>query len=160
MEKTAMNIFAKIVSAYRDCLHEETGRESGETLDLMKAHFGDGRNWTKDMYANPTGAHCLVGAADHVRVSSLDNAKHFLRLAIAEVAPGAASIEDFNDTRSTYAEVAAVIDRAKEIAVQKARARPAPVVEILPPTAPRARRPAPAPVRVVNRRSLADWIME
>src|SRR5690349_2737080 len=69
---------------------ELTGPESVETLEHMQEHFQDGANWTQGMYENANGARCLVGAANHVRVSSLDNAKHWLRLAIAEVMPGAA----------------------------------------------------------------------
>jgi hypothetical protein len=145
---------------------ELTGDESAATLEHMQVYFQDGTNWTQGMYDNASGARCLVGAANHVRVSPIDDAKHWLRLAIAEVAPGAARIEDFNDTRRTYAEVAAVIERARQLAAQSvARALPAPtapVVEILPPE--RHALPAtaefasPRPARV--RRSLASWIMD
>ena len=145
---------------------ELTGRESAATLEHMQVYFQDGANWTQGMYENTSGARCLVGAANHVRVSSIDDAKQWLRQAIAEVAPGMARIEDFNDTRGTYAEVAAVIERARQLAAQSVvRALPAPaapVVEILPPqrqalppaasvALPRARRRRP---------SLASWIMD
>jgi hypothetical protein len=143
---------------------ELTGRESGETLGLMQAWFQDGANWTQGMYENASGARCLVGAANHVRVSSIDDAKQFLRLAIAEIAPGVARIEDFNDTRRTYAEVAAVIERAKQLAAQSVvRALPAPpVVEILPPER-QALPPATSvalPRARSRRPSLASWIMD
>lgn len=160
-----MSIFAKIVSGYRDGRRELSMPESIETLDLIKEHFDDGRNWTQNMYETPNGAHCIVGAADHVRVSSLDDAKHYLLLAINEVAPGVKRIEEFNDTRRNFSEVAAVIDRARQIAVkgieraqqaaaQSVALRPAPVIEILPP---------PVRVRSVRTRSrpdLATWIMD
>ena len=143
---------------------ELTGRESGETLGVMQAWLQDGANWTQGMYENASGARCLVGAANHVRVSSIDDAKHYLRLAIAEIAPGVARIEDFNDTRRTYAEVAAVIERAKQLAAQSVvRALPAPVVEILPPERQALPAPvvaSPRPARVRPRRSLASWIMD
>jgi hypothetical protein len=143
---------------------ELTGRESAETLEHMQVYFQDGTNWTQGMYENASGARCLVGAANHVRVSPIDDAKHFLRMAIAEIAPGVARIEDFNDTRRTYAEVAVVIERAKQLAAQSVvRALPAPVVEILPPERQALPAPvvaSPRPGRVRPRRSLAGWIMD
>lgn len=143
---------------------ELTGGESAATLEHMQVYFQNGANWTQGMYENASGARCLVGAANHVRVSSIDDAKHWLRLAIAEIAPGVARIEDFNDTRRTYAEVAAVIGRARQLAAQSvARALPAPVapvVEILPPERPAPVVTSPRPAPVLPRRSLADWIMD
>jgi hypothetical protein len=144
---------------------ELTGRESVETLELMQDHYQDGANWTQHMYQNANGARCLIAAANHVRVSSIDDSKQHLRLAIAEVAPGAARIEDFNDGCRTYAEVAAVIERAKQLAVAaQRRALPAPVAEILPPQRQAPPLPVlqfnPRPVRVRSRRSLAEWIMD
>ena len=143
---------------------ELTGSESAATLEHMQVYFQDGANWTQGMYENASGARCLVGAANHVRVSSIDDATQFLRLAIAEIAPGAARIEDFNDTRRTYAEVAAVIERARQLAAQSVvRALPAPpVVEILPPQ--RQALPPAASVALPRARSrrasLASWIMD
>ena len=150
---------------YRQRRLELTGGESAATLEYMQSYFQDATNWTQGMYENANGARCLVAAANHVRVSPIDDAKQYLRLAIAEVAPGVARIEDFNDTH-TYEEVAAVIERAKQLAVAaQRRALPAPVAEILPPQR-QAPPPAPLvlfnprPVRVRRRRSLAEWIME
>jgi hypothetical protein len=145
---------------YRQRRAELTGPESVATLEHMQAYFQDGANWTQHMYENANGARCLVAAANHVRVSSIDDAKNWLRLAIAEIDPGIARIEDFND-RSTFAEVAAVIERARQLAAQSVTL-PAPVVEILPPV-----RQAPTPVvvslprvRARRRSSLADWFMD
>jgi hypothetical protein len=143
-------------SDYRQRRLELTGDESAATLEQMQDYFQDGANWTQDMYENASGARCLVGAANHVRVSCIDDAKHWLRLAIAEVVPGIARIEDFNDTRRTYAEVAAVIERAKQLAAQSAArlALPAPSA---PPVVVLNPRPPP---RERVRRSLAEWIMD
>jgi hypothetical protein len=159
---------------------ELTGPESVETLEHIQGYLGDGTNWTQGMYQNAEGARCLVGAAYHVRVSSLDNVPHFLRQAIAEVAPGVTRIEDFNDGCHTFAEVAAVIERARQLAAQSAaralprpapalRALPAPAQaepEILPPERQALPQPAPVvvrnprPARVRRRPSLASWIMD
>jgi hypothetical protein len=167
-----MGFIEKIGNDYRQRRVELTGPESFETLDNMRGFFADGSNWTQQMYENANGARCLVGAANYVRVSRIDDAKHWIGLAIAEVAPGVARIEDFNDTRSTFAEVSAVIERAKQLAAQSvARALPAPVVEILPPQlpAPALSRAVPVPVTrtVVRYReprmprpSLLDWFMD
>jgi hypothetical protein len=142
---------------------ELTGGESAATLQHMQEYFSDGENWTRGAYENATGSRCLVGAANHVRVSSIDDAKHWLRLAIAEVEPGMAHIEDFNDTRHTFAEVAAVIERARQLAAESAARAlppPSPVVEVLPPSDavpvvfhPRRR-------ESVRRRSLTNWVMD
>lgn len=160
------------IQNFRQRRLELTGDESAATLAHMQDYFQDGANWTQGMYANASGARCLVGAADHVRVSSLDDAKYWLRQAIAEVAPGVARIEEFNDTRRTYAEVAAVIERARQLAAQSAaRALPAPVVEILPPPQPAPARSRAVPVPVTRtvvryreprmpRPSLLNWIMD
>jgi hypothetical protein len=159
--------------AYRRTRRDLSMPESMATLDQMQDYFQDGKNWTQGMYENASGARCLVGAANHARVSSIDDATHWLRLAIAEVMPGAARVEDFNDGCRTFAEVATVIARARQLAAQSAArvslpppapALPAPVAEILPP----APRPAAPPVvfnprplpRARVRSSLADWIMD
>jgi len=177
-----------MIESYRKRRAELTGPESVATLEHMQEYFKDGANWTQSSYANGA-ARCLVGAANHVRVSSIDDAKHWLRLAIAEVDPGITRIEDFNDTRSTFAEVGAVIERARQLAAESvalalpppAPVLPAPVVEILPPeqaalnnpiiaqllgrAAPNAPpvflEPEPLPrARVRPRRSLVGWILD
>jgi hypothetical protein len=172
-----MNYFDKVRLA-RTTL---TSPESVATLDHMREFFADGKNWTQSMYRNTAGARCIVGAANHVKVSSIDDAKYWLRQAIAEVAPGMRRIEDFNDGCNTYAEVAAVIARARQLAlaaqapVRAALPAPVQVVEIMPPDA----QPVPVPVPPVidmqayeenlnriqaatrpRRRTLSDWIME
>lgn len=102
-----------------------TGAESIATLDAMEEFFQGGTNWTQGAYNRPDGTKCLVGAANHVRISRLDEAKHFLRAAIAERVPGLTEIEGFNDTRQSYGEISDVIARAKQLAT--ARQLPAPV---------------------------------
>jgi hypothetical protein len=144
-----------INSAYRKRRAALTAAESVATLTYMESYFANGANWTQNLYASPDGAaRCLVGAADHVRVTSIDDAKFWLRQAIAERYPAGMTIEEFNDGARSYDEIAAVIARAKQLA--------APVVEILPPV------PVPTSGEVTRvlqragriaarRRSLADW---
>lgn len=107
--------------------------ESVGTLTYMDDFFAVDDNWVQNRYSDGA-ARCLVGAANHVRVSRLDEAKYWLRQAIAELEPNTKilSIERFNDKRGrSIDEIRAVVARAKELAL--AAQRPAPVAEILPP---------------------------
>ena len=50
-----------------------TGRDSVETLTAMEGFFQGGANWTQGVYHRSNGQKCLVGAADHLRASSVDS---------------------------------------------------------------------------------------
>ncbi|MGD0109656.1 MAG: hypothetical protein ABSC06_37370 [Rhodopila sp.] len=168
-----MGFMEKLGNDFRQRRAELTGPESIATLEHLDEHFLNEANWTQHMYENTNGARCLVAAANHCRISTLDDTKHWLRQAIAEVMPDVERIEDFND-RSTFAEVKAVIERAKQLAAQsvaRALPAPAPVAEILPPqrSVPALSRAVPVPVTraVVRYReprmprpSLLDWFMD
>ena len=84
-----------------------TGRESVATLDHMEDFFQGGANCTQGAYHRSNGTKCLVGAADHVRVSSVDDAKYRLRQAIAELGGGTGpmAIEQFNDSGARTAKL-------------------------------------------------------
>lgn len=117
-----------------------TGAESVATLTYMEDFFHDGANWTQNTYHASNGTKCLVAAADYARVSPIDDAKYWLRQAINECTPGM-TIEQFNDTRGSYGEVATVIQRAKQLAASARLPARRPVAalpaaaaaEILPP---------------------------
>jgi hypothetical protein len=164
--------------SYQQRRARHTGRESVATLDHMEEFFAGGGNWIPNAYSDADGRRCLVGAANHVRVSSLDDAKVYLRLAIAEHEGRPMAIEAFNDSRSSYGEIAPIIERAKELAraaqlpppvFHQALPAPAPLAEILPPEsrtlpAPALRQgsvPAVAPSRGWfrrRRRSLSEFL--
>jgi hypothetical protein len=167
-----------LFDAYHQRRRQHTTPESVATLSHMEEYFQGGENWTQSVYHGANGAKCLVGAAEHVRVSSIDDAKHWLRQAIAEQTAGViTTIEGFNDSRQSFGEIEAVINRAKQLAAAARlpapvtlRASPAP--EILPPVRlalPSPERTAPVvidvdampvardPVRAW-RRNLSDWI--
>ena len=142
-----------------------TSPESVATLTYMEDFFGDGANWTQNVYASPDGAaRCLVGAANHVRVSVIDDAKHWLRQAIAEREPAIRTIEEFNDTRRTFDEIAAVIARAKELAL--AAQQPVPALASVPvgidaPPLPATRAQRRADRMAARRRSMSvEWLNE
>jgi hypothetical protein len=94
-----------------------TSAESVETLEAVQGFFRGGRNWTQGVYHASNGQKCLVGAADHVRASPLDAAKYWLEQAIAEKT-GIRGIENFNDSRRSFGEIAEVLSRAKELALE------------------------------------------
>jgi hypothetical protein len=103
-----------------------TAADSVETLTGMKGFFQGGRNWTQGVYHRSNGQKCLVGAADHLRASSVDAAKYWLERAIIEKTGGRVTrIEDFNDSRRSYAEIDEVLNRAEELALQHQQSRPA-----------------------------------
>ncbi len=107
--------------------------ESVATLDLIEDFFHNGLNWTRDTYKAENGARCLVGAANYVRVSQIDCAKHWLLQAIKERAPQLKTIEAYNDSRRSYEEVAGVIRRAKQLAQQAQLPAPRPVAALPAP---------------------------
>jgi hypothetical protein len=128
--------------SYQQRRTRHTGRESVATLDHMQEFFAGGGNWITDAYSDADGRRCLVGAANHVRVSSLDDAKTYLRQAIAEHEGRPMAIEAFNDSRSSYGEIEPILERAKELAraaqlpasvPQRALPAPTPVAQLLAP---------------------------
>lgn len=156
-----------------------------QTICAMDRYSRGGFGWGQGMLHNYlNGRKCLVGLAQSVRASNgnaswipaeeIEAAKHFIKLAVLERGGGIGfggdwTIMSFNDTHS-YHDVAAVIRRAKQLAVMSyqaaqppapplpvpgpVRALPAPVAsvpQVLPPPV-RPALPAPAPV-VID----AEW---
>jgi hypothetical protein len=122
---------------YRETRIRLTGPESVATLEAMERFFRGGANWTRGVYHASDGSKCLVGAAQTVHAAPIDDARYWLKQAIAERGElGWGGIEGFNDSHS-YRQIAEVLARAKQLAAAHARqqATPAPV-QILPP-APR-----------------------
>jgi hypothetical protein len=150
-----------------------TGEESIATLDYMEDFLNGGEGWAKGVYTSTNGTRCLVAAADYARSSKIDDAKYWLRQAIAERAPQMRTIEEFNDSRQSFAEIEAVIRRARDLArqaqlpaVRPVAAVPVPVTgEILPPATPAPVMRSPAPVvrdvtpRPPRRRSVVASIL-
>jgi hypothetical protein len=131
-----------IFEAYRQRRANLSTSESVATLTYMEDYLRGGENWAQDVYRQGD-ARCLVGAAEYARVSSIDDAKHWLRQAIAERTGGqVATIEEFNDSQSSFGEIAAVVSRAKQLATANLPALVAPVEVI-----PAARLAAPSPDR-------------
>jgi hypothetical protein len=121
--------------SYRKTMLGLTGPESVTALSHMEKFFAGGARWTQGTYNRQDGAKCLVGAANHVQRTTglkLADPKYWLRRAIAEregsVGP-IMGIETFNDSRTSYSEIAPVLSRAKQLAseyqTQQTPTRPA-----------------------------------
>jgi hypothetical protein len=125
---------------YRQRRVSLTGPESVATLNAIEWFFQGGRNWTQGAYHRLNGNKCLVGAVQAKRQGAIEDARYWLRQAIVDLHPAyrwlpVMQIEAFNDSHS-FAEVARVIERAKELAT--GATRQSPVAELPPPQ----RRPA------------------
>ena len=113
-----------------------------------------------------TAPECLIGAIEHLgarRAITQAQCKEWIRIAIRETGADNSSglfggfmcIEHFNDTRSSYVEVAEVLARARALATAHAKKMAAELRLTAPPKEP-ARLPAPvrakpaaAPARVL-----------
>jgi hypothetical protein len=93
-------------------------RESIVVLDLLERGFGGGDNWCKGQLHDGCRSHCLVGMLQRVRAvrGAGDHAGIYLSRAIKRFYSERRTIIDFNDSRSDYAEIRAVIVLARELA--------------------------------------------
>jgi hypothetical protein len=97
-------------------------RESIVVLDLLSDKLDGGRNWTKGRYRSK-GKFCLVGAIRHIRARRQvrDAVYVYLGDAIKDVGcVGGEFLEqqtpivEFNDSRSSFADISNVIARARQ----------------------------------------------
>ena len=116
---------------YRQRRLGHTGVDTVNTLSAMEWYFGQGgRNWTRGEYHGADGTKCLVGAAQAMKQGAIEDARYWIRQAIAErggLIGVIGSIELFNDTRVSFREIAEVLARAKELATAHARQAPPPL---------------------------------
>jgi hypothetical protein len=118
--------------AYRKERAKLSTRESIKTLSTMEEYFLDGENWAQGVYQGAGNTRCIVAAAEHLRTSSIDDAKHWLQQAVVEQTGGAvATIEEFNDRQESFEGVKAVLTRAKQLALTAGQS-PAPVRVVEP----------------------------
>jgi hypothetical protein len=120
------------------------------TLDAMERRFRGGYGWGRGMLHNRiNGKMCLMGAVGSVRATDgrrswvpseeIAAATCCIREAVRE--RGFQVVENFNDTRLFYGQIAEVMTRAKQLAMMwYARALPAPSpvpqVALQPPARP------------------------
>jgi hypothetical protein len=96
----------------------DAGRESVIVLDLLSDLLHGGHYWVQNAYHDKQGRHCLVGGLEIIRarLGGGDRAGEYLSRAIRGVCGEHQTIIDFNDSRESYAEIRAVILRARELA--------------------------------------------
>jgi hypothetical protein len=117
----------------RSPLADNIAGQSALVLDMVEFFFfEDGAKWNPRVFTNKDGARCLLGAIRFVRqqiACAPDRAPHYLVRAIHPARPDFQRSDPqpvifrFNDAPGrTYAEVAAVVRKAKELAEADARA--------------------------------------
>jgi hypothetical protein len=92
--------------------------ESLVVLDLLEKLLDGGNNWCQHSYHDGRGNRCLMGGLRYIRSvrGTGDHAGVYLSKAIVRCGLGTGKIIDFNDSRSSYEEVRAVIVVARELA--------------------------------------------
>jgi hypothetical protein len=93
-------------------------RASIAVLDQLLELLADGASWIQGELENRSG-YCLVGGLQHIRRARRgtgDKAGMYLSRAIARLSGERETIVHFNDSRKSYAEIRAVILRARELA--------------------------------------------
>jgi hypothetical protein len=107
-----------VLPAIKSARRVAQARESIIVLDLLTGLLHGGHYWVQNAYHDSRGRHCLVGGLEHIRAcrGGGDRAGEYLSRAIRDVCGRPEKIIDFNDSRESYAEIRAVILRARELA--------------------------------------------
>jgi hypothetical protein len=95
-------------------------RESIVVLDLLSDLLHGGHHWVQRTYHDGHGRHCLVGGLEHIRArrGSGDRAGVYLSRAIGVAYGEREPLPHFNDSRTSYAEIRAMILLARRLAQQ------------------------------------------
>jgi hypothetical protein len=91
-----------------------------QMIDLITAFFWDGACWTRGEMYDEYGKRCLVGAMRYIRAQtgiSGDRTAAYIRRAMGAENHAETCLMEFNDSCHSYAEVAAVLRRAREFAL-------------------------------------------
>jgi hypothetical protein len=92
----------------------ESAPETVAALDQLAALFEGGRRWIRKKECDGKGRFCLRGGIAHIAAG--DNVRYYLRLAIRELAGPSMTIPAYNDNAPSFASIAYVISRARELA--------------------------------------------
>jgi len=95
-----------------------SARESIAALDHLAALFDGGRRWLRNKECDEKGRFCLRGGIAHIAAG--DYVGYYLRVAIRELAGPSMTIPAYNDSAPSFASIAYVISRARELAVADA----------------------------------------
>jgi hypothetical protein len=100
-----------------DALAWALSGSAGETitaLDQLAALFDGGRRWIRNKECDQKGRFCLRGGVAHIAAG--DYVSYYLRAAIRELAGPSMTIPAYNDSAPSFASIAYVISRAREMA--------------------------------------------
>jgi hypothetical protein len=95
----------------------ESARETVAELDQLNALFEGGRRWIRKKECDGKGRFCLRGGMAHIAAG--DYVRHYVKLAIRELAGPAMTIPAYNDNAPSFAAIAYVISRARELAAMQ-----------------------------------------
>jgi hypothetical protein len=93
-------------------------RETIAALDHLAALFEGGKRWIRKKERDGKGRFCLRGGAAHIAAG--DYVRYYLKLAIRELAGPSMTIPTYNDNAPSFASIAYVISRARELAAAEA----------------------------------------
>jgi hypothetical protein len=96
----------------------ESAHETIAGLDHLAALFDGGRCWLRNKEFDEKGRFCLRGGIAHIAAG--DYVGYYLRVAIRELAGPSMTIPAYNDSAPSFASIAYVISRARELAVADA----------------------------------------
>jgi hypothetical protein len=100
----------------------ESARETIAALDQLAALFEGGKRWIRKKEFDGKGGFCLRGGTAHIAAG--DYVRYYLKLAIRELAGPSMTIPTYNDNAPSFASIAYVISRARELAAAEADRQP------------------------------------
>jgi hypothetical protein len=92
----------------------DSADETIAALDHLAALFDGGRRWIRNKECDKKGRFCLRGGIAHIAAG--DYVGYYLRAAIRELAGPSMTIPAYNDSAPSFASIAYVISRAREMA--------------------------------------------
>ena len=98
-----------------------------QMIDLLCQFFDDGRRWIRDEFHDHDGNRCLVGAMRHIRAVRHfygDPTRYYLQQAMAEDEHQEGLVA-FNDSCRDFAELRALMLKARRLAVADIEKQPA-----------------------------------
>ncbi len=93
---------------------KESAGETIAALDQLAALFDGGKRWLRNKECDENGRFCLRGGIAYIAAS--DCVGYYLRVAISEFVGCSMSIPAYNDHAPSFAAIAYVIGRARELA--------------------------------------------
>jgi hypothetical protein len=96
----------------------ESAHETVAALDQLAALFEGGKRWIRKKECDEKGRFCLRGGMAHIAAG--DYVRYYLKLAVRELAGPSMTIPAYNDNALSFACIAYVISRARELAAAEA----------------------------------------